>query len=364
GRKYKVMIEAKERTLKPTIYIVDKNGNEIAKYLPPSGGSLQVEDGAKVKAGQPLIKMQRSQGGTKDITGGLPRVSELFEARNPKDPAILSEIDGIVKYGDFKGTAQIIMVEDLNGSEVRSYNVPRGKHILVHDGDIIYAGEKLTEGSIKPEDILQILGTTKVQHFLVDKIQEVYRGSGVNPNDKHIEVIVKQMLQKVQIVDPGDTNFLEGDKVSKFVLSKNNNDIFDKVIVTDPGDSKFEEGEMLITYEAENRNKKLAEEDKKQISFRRAHPATYKPLLLGITEASLQVDSFISAASFQETTKVLTDAAIKSSTDYLEGLKENVIMGNLLPCGTGLAKYNYLKVRNKYEADDEGEISENASNRD
>ena len=358
GRKYKMMIEPKERTLKPTIYIVDKNGNEIAKYLPPSGGSLQVEDGAKVKAGQTLIKMQRSQGKTKDITGGLPRVSELFEARNPKDPAILAEIDGVVKYGDFKGTAQILIVEDLNGSEVRTYNVPRGKHILVHDGDIVYAGEKLTEGATKPEDILQILGTTKVQHFLVNKIQEVYRGSGVNPNDKHIEVIVRQMLQKVQIVNPGDTNFLEGDKVSKFVLAKNNSDIFDKVIIVDPGDSKFEEGEMLITYEVENRNKKLAEEEKKQIEYRPAQPATYKPLLLGITEASLQVDSFISAASFQETTKVLTNAAIKSSTDYLEGLKENVIMGNLLPCGTGLAKYNYLKVQNKYEHEAEEDAAE------
>ncbi|HQO08569.1 MAG TPA: DNA-directed RNA polymerase subunit beta' [Clostridiales bacterium] len=349
GLKYKVMIEPKERSLKPTIFIVDKNGNEIAKYLPPSGGALQIDDGDKVKAGQILIKMQRSQGKTKDITGGLPRVSELFEARDPKDPAILSEIDGVVKYGDFKGTSQIIMVEDLNGNEVRTYNVPRGKHILVHDGDIIYAGEKLTEGSIKPDDILQILGTTKVQHFLVNQIQEVYRGSGVNPNDKHIEVIVRQMLQKVQIVNPGDTSFLEGDKVSKFVLSKNNSEIYDKVIITDTGDSKFETGEMLITYEVENRNKKLSEEGKKQIVFRPARPATYKPLLLGITEAALQVDSFISAASFQETTKVLTDAAIKSSTDYLEGLKENVIMGNLLPCGTGLAKYNYITVKNKFE---------------
>ncbi len=354
GRKYKVMIEPKERSLKPTIFIVDNNGNEIAKYLPPSGGSLQVEDGAKVKSGQPLIKMQRSQGKTQDITGGLPRVSELFEARDPKGPAILSEIDGTVKYGDFKGTAQTIYVEDLNGSEVRTYHVPRGKHILVHEGDIVFAGEKLTEGATKPEDILQILGTTKVQHFLVNKIQEVYRGSGVNPNDKHIEVIVRQMLQKVQIVDPGDTNFLEGDKVSKFVLSRSNNEIFDKVIVSDPGDSKFETGEMLITYEVENRNKKLKEEGKQLIDFRQAQPATYKPLLLGITEASLQVDSFISAASFQETTKVLTNAAIKSSTDYLEGLKENVIMGNLLPCGTGLAKYNYMRVINKAEK----EISE------
>jgi DNA-directed RNA polymerase subunit beta' len=363
GQKYKVMIEPKERTLKPTIFIVDKNGNEIAKYLPPSGGALQVDDDEKVRAGQVLIKMQRSQGKTKDITGGLPRVSELFEARNPKDPAILSEIDGKVKYGDFKGTAQIIIVEDLNGNEVRTYNVPRGKHILVHDGDIIFAGEKLTEGSIKPEDYLQILGTTSVQHFLVNQIQEVYRGSGVNPNDKHIEVIVRQMLQKVQIVNPGDTNFLEGDKVSKFVLSKNNSDIFDKIIITNPGDSKFEEGEMLITYEVENRNKKLAEEGKKPIEFRSARPATYKPLLLGITEAALQVDSFISAASFQETTKVLTDAAIKSSTDYLEGLKENVIMGNLLPCGTGLAKYNYLSVKNKYSEADEPENEDRVRDR-
>jgi len=364
GQKYKVMIEPKERTLKPTIFILDKNGNEIAKYLPPSGGALQVDDGDKVKAGQGLIKMQRSQGKAKDITGGLPRVSELFEARDPKDPAILSEIDGVVRYGDFKGTSQIIMVEDLNGNEVRTYSVPRGKHILVHDGDIIYAGEKLTEGSIKPDDILHILGTTRVQHFLVNQIQEVYRGSGVNPNDKHIEVIVRQMLQKVQIVNPGDTSFLEGDKVSKFVLSRKNSDLYDKIIVVDPGDSKFEEGEMLITYEVENRNKKLADEGKKPITIRPARPATYKPLLLGITEAALQVDSFISAASFQETTKVLTDAAIKSSTDYLEGLKENVIMGNLLPCGTGLAKYNYLKVRNKFEEEIEEEETARINFRD
>jgi DNA-directed RNA polymerase subunit beta' len=345
GRKYKVMIEPKERALKPMIYIVDKDGKELAKYLPPSGGALQIEDGQKVKAGQTLIKMQRTQGKTKDITGGLPRVSELFEARTPKLPAILSEIDGIVKYGEFKGTSQQIMVEDLNGSEIRTYGVPRGKHILVHDGDVIYAGEKITEGSVKPHDILQILGTTRVQHYLVNQIQEVYRSSGVNPNDKHIEIIVRQMLQKVQVVNPNDTSFLDGDQVSKFALAKKNNEIHDKVVVISGGGTKYPEGDMFVTYEIENANKKLKEANKEEIKYRVAHPATYKPLLLGITQASLQVDSFISAASFQETTKVLTNAAISSSTDYLEGLKENVIMGNLLPCGTGLAKYNYIKVK-------------------
>ncbi|PID26530.1 MAG: DNA-directed RNA polymerase subunit beta' [Candidatus Cloacimonadota bacterium] len=347
GRTIKEMIEPKERKLKPAILIVDDEGKEIAKYLPPTGGSLEIEDGDKVKAGQTLVKMQRASGKTKDITGGLPRVQELFEARNPKDPAIISEIDGKIKYGDFKGTQQQIIVEDINSDEKRTYLVPRGKHILVHEGDFIYAGERITDGSIKPHDILKILGTNKVQEFLVKQIQEVYRMSGVNPNDKHIEVIVRQMLQKVKIIFPGDTMFLEGDQVSKLNLAKANDDILGKVVVVDPGESDLEEGALLESYDVEKRNKELVEKGKKEVVVRDAELATFQPLLLGITQASLQVDSFISAASFQETTKVLTDAAIKSSVDYLEGLKENVIMGNLIPCGTGLARYNYINVESK-----------------
>ncbi|MBN1971927.1 MAG: DNA-directed RNA polymerase subunit beta' [Candidatus Delongbacteria bacterium] len=357
GRTIKEMIEPKERKLKPSLVIIDKTGKELAKYLPPTGGSLEIEDGDKVKAGQILVKMQRSTGKTKDITGGLPRVEELFEARNPKDPAIISEIDGKVKYGDFKGTQQQIIVEDINSDEKRTYLVPRGKHILVHEGDFIYAGERITDGAIKPHDILKILGTNRVQEFLVNQIQEVYRMSGVNPNDKHIEVIVRQMLQKVEIIYPGDTSFLEGDQISKITLSKENNDILGKVVVTDPGDSKYEVGEILESYEVEKKNKELSDEGLKEVLIRDAELATYQPLLLGITQASLQVDSFISAASFQETTKVLTDAAIKSSVDLLEGLKENVIMGNLIPCGTGISKHNYIEVTTKepdpYEIDED-----------
>ncbi len=353
GRKIKLMIEPKERRLKPCVFVVDDEGKEIAKYFPPTGGELLINDGDKVVAGQIMVKMQRSQSKTKDITGGLPRVAELFEARNPKDPAIISEIDGHVKYGDYKGTYQQIYVEDMNSSEVRTYNVPRGKHILVNEGDVIYAGEKLTDGAIKPHDILKILGTTKVQAFLVDRIQDVYRTSGVNPNDKHIEIIVRQMLQKVQVLNSGDTRFLQGDHVSKYQLAKENNDIIDKVVVFEPGDSNYDENEILELYEAENTNQKLLAEGKKPLEFRKAEPATYQPLLLGITQASLRVDSFLSAASFQETTKVLTEAAIKYSTDYLEGLKENVIMGNIIPCGTGLPKYNYLTVENPREVEEE-----------
>lgn len=347
NRSIRQMIEPKERRMHPTLILADKDGKELARYFPPTGGYLEVEDGQEVKAGQILVKMQRSQAKAKDITGGLPRVQELFEARNPKEPAIITEIDGRVKYGESKGTSEQIIIEDINSDEKRTYLVPRGKHILVHEGDFVYAGDQLTDGAVKPHDILQILGTTKVQDFLVNQIQDVYRQSGVNPNDKHIEVIVRQMLQKVQIINPGDTSFLEGDQVSKLALSRANQDIHGKVVIVDPGDSKYEEGELLENYEIEKKNKELTDEGLKEIVVRDAELATYQPLLLGITQASLQVDSFISAASFQETTKVLTDAAIKSSVDYLEGLKENVIVGNLIPAGTGLSKYNYLKVTKK-----------------
>jgi len=310
-----IIIETKEKTLFPTILIKDSKGKNISSYRVPTDAQLQVAEGQEVRSGDVLVKMPRVIAKSRDITGGLPRVAELFEARRPHDPAVISEIDGIVEFGKIvRGQQQIIVNGDQD--EIRDYLVPHGKHLMAHDGDRVKAGERLCEGAIDPHDILAILGVFEAQAYLVNEIQEVYRLQGVKINDKHCEVIVRQMMQKVLIEHVGDTNFLEGEKVDKIKFSEEN-----ARVIAEGGE-----------------------------------PATSKPLLLGITRASLSTESFISAASFQETTKVLTEAAISGKVDYLLGLKENVIIGHLIPAGTGVDKYKSLHVIE--EDDDEEEREE------
>ncbi len=308
GLRQRVIIEQKEKQLRPHIEVRDSRGRRLGNYSIPTGAHLLFHDGDRVEAGDFLVKIPRDISKTRDITGGLPRVAELFEARKPKDPAVVSEIDGVVEFGKIIRGATQILVKGFGG-EVREYLIPHGKHLRVHDGDSVRAGQRLCEGPIDPHDILRIKGVNAVQEYLENEIQEVYRLQGVKINDKHIEVIVRQMLQKVKVEDIGDTNFLEGEQVDKHKFKEEN----EKVIA--------EGGE----------------------------PATFQPLLLGITKASLSTESFISAASFQETTRVLTEAAINGKTDFLLGLKENVIIGQLIPAGTGLERYRSIKVREKEE---------------
>ncbi len=349
GLKQRVIIESRMRNLNPAIHVVDEEGNVLSTYMLPVRAHLAVNEGQKVHAGDILVKIPRRIAKTRDITGGLPRVAELFEARRPKEPAIVSEIDGTVKFGEIRRGIRRITVTSRDGKDERTYMIPYGKHILVHDGDYVEAGEKLCEGSIAPQDILNILGPNKVQEYLVNEIQEVYRLQGVRINDKHIEVIVRQMLQKVRIEDPGDTDYLPGDQVDKIRFLHENEKIRHKLVITDPGDSSFEKDRVVDREEFEQENERLKKAKKKPAEARQAMPATFQPLLLGITKASLTTESFISAASFQETTRVLTDAAISGKTDHLVGLKENVIMGNLIPAGTGLNRYKRLRVRKKTE---------------
>ncbi|RMG42350.1 MAG: DNA-directed RNA polymerase subunit beta', partial [Methanobacteriota archaeon] len=317
---------------------------------------ILVNDGEKVKAGRTLAKIPREIGKTRDITGGLPRVAELFEARKPKEQAVVSEIDGVVHFGPIKRGIREITVE--NPLVKKKYMVPYSKHVLVHHGDFVKAGEMLTDGAISPQEILQILGPNKVQEYLVNEIQEVYRLQGVRINDKHIEIIVRQMMQRVKVIDAGDTRFLEGDTVNKFVFKEENEKIRNKVIITDVGDSRFKLHQKVDKVKFEYTNRQLLKAEKKPAEARPAEPATSEPILLGITQAALTTDSFISAASFQETTRVLTDAAVAGKVDYLYGLKENVIVGNLIPAGTGLKKYKQLHVEAKTEAGEEEEITE------
>jgi DNA-directed RNA polymerase subunit beta' len=308
-----------------------------------------------------LVKIPREVGKTKDITGGLPRVAELFEARQPKVRAIVSEIDGYVKFGSIKRGVRELIVESEH--ETKKYSAPHGAHILMHENDFIEAGERLTDGSIAPDDILKIKGPGKVQEYLVNEIQEVYRLQGVKINDKHIGVIVRQMLQKVRVEDAGDTEFLPGDQVQKSDFFEENRRIASKIVVADPGDSLFREGALTDKKTIEIVNSDLKEEKKETIKFRKVKPATFSPLLLGITQAALTTKSFISAASFQETTQVLTEAAIAGKEDKLIGLKENVIMGHLVPAGTGMACYNDMELKvdvepNEDSLGDDQEINE------
>ncbi|MBN2009561.1 DNA-directed RNA polymerase subunit beta' [candidate division KSB1 bacterium] len=344
GMRQLVIIETRNRNLSPQIMIVDDDGNSIAEYILPTRASLQVREGDKVAAGDALVKIPREISKTRDITGGLPRVAELFEARKPKEPAIVSEIDGQVKFGELRRGVRKINVTSLDGQEEKSYQIPYGKHILVHDGDYIEAGQKLCEGSITPHEILNIMGANRVQEYLVNEIQEVYRLQGVRINDKHIEVIVRQMLQKVRVDDPGDTLYLPGDQIDRLRFQEENMEIRNKVVITDAGESDWEVNELVDKEEFEEENERLNKSKKKPALSRQAQPATFQPLLLGITKASLTTESFISAASFQETTRVLTDASIEGKMDNLYGLKENVVMGNLIPAGTGLSKFREIVV--------------------
>ncbi len=347
GQRQRVIIECKNKSLSPHITIVDKDENKLGAYIVPTRAYLLVKDGQKVVAGEMLVKIPREIGKTRDITGGLPRVAELFEARRPKAPAVVSEIDGVVEFGAVKRGVRKINVISHDERDKRMYLIPYGKHLLVHEGDHVRAGEKLSEGSVAPHDILAILGANKVQEYLVNEIQEVYRLQGVRINDKHIEVIVRQMLRKVRVEDPGDTFFLEDDEVDRLNFLKENDKVLNMVVVEEPGDSLYRSGDVVDKVKMTQENDGLSKESKIPAKIRAAKPATFHPLLLGITKASLGTDSFISAASFQETTRVLTDASIKGRIDTLEGLKENVIMGHLIPAGTGIKKFRNIDVWNK-----------------
>lgn len=357
GHFQKTVIESKDKTKSPTIQIVTPNGGKISSsYLIPAKANLLVDDGVDVKAGMIMVKIPRESGKTRDITGGLPRVTELFEARSPNDPAKIAEIDGKVEVGKISRGSRELTLKSLDGSKSIDYRIPIGKHILVRSGDTVLAGEALTGGAYDPIDILKIKGVSEVQEYLVNEIQEVYRIQGVKINDKHIEIIVRQMLQKVKVTSPGDTNFLEGDIIHKNYFSDENEKLKGMVVVSDKGDSDAVlVGELLPKKAVKEMNTLLKKKNKTGIKVRDAVPATADAVLLGITQTSLTTDSFISAASFQETTRVLTDAAIKGKVDYLLGLKENVIIGQLIPAGTGLKKYRDLLVSHvdKHLMDDE-----------
>ena len=313
----------------------------------PVGSHIIVNEGDKVNGGDILVKIPRVSGSSSDITGGLPRVTEMFEARNPSNPAVVTEIDGIVSFGKIKRGNREIIIESKSG-QVAKYLVNLSKHILVQENDFVKAGSPLSEGSTTPSDILAIKGPTAVQEYIVNEVQEVYRLQGVKINDKHFEVIVRQMMRKVHIVDQGDTSFLENSIVNKLDFMTENDWIYDKMIITDHGDSEvLKLGQIVSLRQLRDENSKLKRMDKKVVVAREAVPATSSAIIQGITRASLQTDSFISAASFQETTKVLNEAAVRGKTDDLLGLKENVIVGKLIPAGTGLREFRDYIVGNK-----------------
>jgi len=352
GYKEKVIIDSRDKTKNPVIKIMgDKKGEVIKAYNVPVGAHISVNKNDKIKAGDVFVKIPRTTGKSGDITGGLPRVTELFEARNPSNPAIVSEIDGIVTYGGIKRGNREVIITSKEG-EVKKYLVSLSKHILVQDNDYVKAGDALSDGAITPSDILSIRGPGKVQSYLVNEVQEVYRLQGVKINDKHFEVIVRQMMRKVTIEDPGDTKFLEKDAVDKTDFMEENDWIFDKKVVVDPGDSQnFKAGQILTLRKLRDENSVLKRKDLKLVEARDAIPATSSAQLQGITQASLHTKSWISAASFQETTKVLNEAAVNGKTDDLAGLKENVIVGHLIPAGTGLREYEKLIVGSQEEFD-------------
>ena len=347
GHREKVVIESKDKTRIPTIIL--EGGKDNKQYNLPVGSHIVIEEGTEVKAGHVLVKIPRVLGKLKDITGGLPRVTELFEARNPGNPAIVCEIDGIVAFGNIKRGNREIIVESKDGM-VKKYLVPLTRQILVQDSDFVKAGSPLSDGQIAPADILSIRGPYAVQEYVVNEIQEVYRLQGVKINDKHIEVIVRQMMKKVEIVDAGDTKFLEEDLEDRFDFIDENDRIYDKKVVTEAGEStKLKPGQIVTVRELREENSILRRTDKKLVEVRDAKPATARPVLLGITKASLGVQSWISAASFQETTKVLSQAAIQGKVDMMLGLKENVITGHLIPAGTGQKEFEKLIVGSKEE---------------
>ena len=343
GYREKVIIETRDRTKNPMVKIM-KGKDVLKSYNLPISSHIVTEEGKEVKAGDILVKIPRAVGKSGDITGGLPRVTELFEARNPSNPAVVSEIDGEVSFGKVKRGNREIMITSKTG-EVKKYLVPLSKQILVQENDYVRAGIPLSDGAITPSDILAIKGPTKVQEYIVNEVQEVYRMQGVKINDKHFEVIVRQMMRKVEIDDPGDTRFLEKQIVDKWEFMEENDWIFDKKIVVDAGDSpEARPGQIITARKLRDENSILKRKDLKPITARDAVPATSNQVLQGITRAALQTSSFMSAASFQETTKVLNEAAIHGKVDTLQGLKENVICGHLIPAGTGLRDFNNMIV--------------------
>jgi len=348
----KVIIESKVKTKNPFIKIIGDDGSVLKTYDLPVGAHIVVEEGANLKAGDLLVKIPRAFGKSGDITGGLPRVTELFEARNPSEQAVVSEIDGVVSFGKkLKRGNREVIITSKTGEEKR-YLVPTAKQILAQENDFVKSGTKLSDGAITPADILAIKGPMKVQEYIVNEIQEVYRLQGVKINDKHFEVIVRQMMRKVKVEDPGDTRFLEGELVNKITFHEVNDEIFGMKVIVEPGESEnFHQGQILTARKMRDENSTLKRRDKKLAEARDAQPATAVQVLQGITRASLQTDSFISAASFQETTKVLTLAAINAKQDNLRGLKENVIVGHKIPAGTGLREYEDLIIGSKEEYD-------------
>ena len=351
GYSEKVIIETKDKTKNPTLKVMDKKGEMIRSYNLPVGGHIAVSQGQEVKAGTILVKIPRAAGKAGDITGGLPRVTELFEARNPSNPAVVSEVDGEVSLGKIKRGNREIIVTAKNG-DVKKYLVPLSKQILVQENDYIRAGTPLSDGATTPSDILAIKGPTAVQEYILNEVQDVYRMQGVKINDKHFEIIIRQMMRKVEIVDPGDTRFLERQVVDKNEFSSENDWIYSKKVVVEPGDAEgLKAGQIISARRLRDENSQLRRKDKKLVESRDAIPATSSQILQGITKAALQTRSWLSAASFQETTKVLNEAAINGKVDYLDGLKENVICGHLIPAGTGLKEYKNLVVGSKEEYD-------------
>ena len=349
----KVIIETRDKKKSPAIHIVDTKTKEVVReYSIPVNAHISVKEGDSIDAGQILVKIPRTAGKSGDITGGLPRVTELFEARNPSNPAVVSEIDGTASFGGIKRGNREIKITSKFG-EVKNYLVPLAKHILVQQNDYVRAGQPLSDGAITPNDILNIEGPTKVQEYIVNEIQEVYRLQGVKINDKHFEVIVRQMMLKAEIIDSGDTMFLEGQSVHKADIMEANDALFGMMMVKDAGDSEeLSKGQLITVRKLRDENSKLKREDKKLVEAREALPATSTPLLQGITRASLQTQSFISAASFQETTKVLNEAAVSGKEDHLLGLKENVIVGHLIPAGTGVRSFQKMIVASQEQYDE------------
>ena len=349
GFQEKVISESRNKKLIPTLHINDLKGNVIRSYNLPVGAHLMIDDGENINIGKVLVKIPRKSAKAGDITGGLPRVTELFEARNPSNPAIVSAIDGVVSFGKIKRGNREIIVESKNGV-IKKYLVKLSNQILVQENDFIKAGMPMSDGSITPNDILNIKGPAAVQQYLVNEVQEVYRLQGVKINDKHFEVVVRQMMRKVRIQDSGDTIFLEDQLAHKSDFIQENDAIFGKKVIEDSGDSEnLKAGQIISARELRDENSILKREDKKLVVARDASPATATPILQGITRASLQTKSFISAASFQETTKVLNESAVNGRIDNLEGLKENVIVGHRIPAGTGLRKYEDILVGSKEE---------------
>jgi len=377
GYKEKVIIETRDKTKNPTLKIVSGNNKETLSksYNLPVSAHIIASENSKVKEGDVLAKIPRAIGKSGDITGGLPRVTELFEARNPSNPAVVSEIDGEIQFGKIKRGNREIIVTSRTG-EVKKYLIPLSKQILVQENDYVRAGMPMSDGAITPLDILAIKGPTKVQEYIVNEVQEVYRLQGVKINDKHFEIIVRQMMRKVEIIDPGDTKFLEKQIVDKLGFMNENDWIYDKMIIVEVGDSKiFKNGQIITARKLRDENSILKRKDLKLIEARNAIPATSNQVLQGITKAALQTKSFMSAASFQETTKVLNEAAVYGRVDNLEGLKENVIVGHLIPAGTGARNYDKIVVGSmeEYEklvsakekeknVDDEGDVVKGEDN--